>query len=90
MQAECAIQGDAVFATWQTGGGCGGCTTAFTVDDAIGREKKDIFFEALCGESIVVVDNDSLCTADEGHAVVSTYPDVAVRVGIDIGYAVRR
>ena len=58
--------------------------------DAIGREKKDIFSEVLCGKGVVVVDNDSLCTADEGHAVVSTYPDVTVRIGIDIGHAVRR
>lgn len=53
-------------------------------------ERKRYLFEALCGEGIVVVDNDSLCTADEGYAVVSTYPDVAVWVGIDIGHAVRR
>ena len=69
---------------------CSGCSTTLTVDDAIGREKKDIFSEVLCGKGVVVVDNDSLCTADEGHAVVSTYPDVTVRIGIDIGHAVRR
>ena len=90
LQTECAIQGDAAFATWQAGGGCSGCSTTLTVDDAIGREKKDIFSEVLCGKGVVVVDNDSLCTADEGHAVVSTYPDVTVRIGIDIGHAVRR